>query len=98
VKTKTAHVLLALSPAKKIMWQSFIELAAEKFIREEGDQTVVSLSVKAYSLEDHQFLQIRTETTKGGDFVAWIPRDLVITIIEGKNALAGNFYFAPKQK
>jgi len=67
----------------------------------ETDQQVIAvIPVKSYTLEDHQFVQVKLAVMKGKETVVLIPRNIVKAIIEGKGdaGISGFYSAASKRK
>jgi hypothetical protein len=91
---KPAKVVLQFHKVNDSFWESMANVADEKSITESGEDVYVLLPVKSYSLDDHQFVQIRFNINNGKEVLVWVPRGIVKTIIEGKTDLRGAFSFA----
>jgi hypothetical protein len=52
------------------------------------------LTVKSFSLVDHQFVHIKLVVKGGKEIELWIPRIIVIAIAQGKTDLSAAFSFA----
>jgi hypothetical protein len=95
---KPAYVVLQFDKSSYDygFWWGIIKTAAKKSVHEKGDLMVVSLLVKSYSMEDHQFILLKTdiERLKEKEIQFWIPRNFVKTIIESKTDLSAAFTFA----
>jgi hypothetical protein len=76
------------------LWPVIIEDAKTGQVKEVSGECVGSLYVDSFSLEDHQFVKVEFARKKGGKAVDWIPRAIVLAIIEGKAEAAAGYYFA----
>ena|SRR5438034_10857012 len=79
-------------------WSGIIEAAVKKNIREEGNVVLVTLLVKSYSMEDHQFIRLKVDfpKLKEKEVQVLISRDYVKAIFESKADLSAAFSFAGK--
>jgi len=75
------------------LWTVIIEDAKTGQVKEVSGECVGSLYVDSFSLEDHQFVKIEFTRKKGGKAVEWIPRTVVLAIIEGKAEAEVGYYF-----
>jgi len=91
---KPAKVILDFEKANNSFWWAMVEHADNSSFREFGNRVVAFLAVKSYSMDDHQFIQIKIEVNKGTEVQVWIPRDIVKGIVEGKTDLSAAFSFA----
>jgi hypothetical protein len=77
-------------------WLAIVDIADKKDVREINNEVVAALGVKSYSLEDHQFIQLKLDVAKGHELQVSIPRNFVTGIIEGKSDLTAAFSFVGK--
>jgi hypothetical protein len=91
---KLAAVVLQFNKTKDFFWSAMLNVIDTKTVQDYGDEVVALLPVKSYSLEDHQFIQIKIEINNGAEALVWVPRGIVRTIVEGKTDLRGAFSFA----
>ncbi len=76
------------------LWSVIVEDAKTgQEVKEVSGECVGSIYVDSFSLEDHQFVKIEFTRKKGGKAVEWIPRAIVLAIIEGKAEAAAGYYF-----
>ncbi len=90
---KPANVILQFDKSAGY-WSAFVTDADGAIVREIGNLIVASFPVKNYTLEDHQFVQLALNRKNGREFVILIPRNIVVTVIEGKRGLGEDSYFA----
>lgn len=89
---KPASVIVTFDPASHF-WTAIAKAAGANSGEFDG-VTIASLSVKSYSLTDHQFIQLKLDL-KGKEKVVLIPRGIVLMILEGKDDPAKEaFYFS----
>jgi hypothetical protein len=81
---KPTQIALRFNKVTETMLLPFLESADDKVINIVGDVVVAALSVKGYSLEDHQFIQVKVKIRNGHEVVALIPRNCVALILQGK--------------
>jgi hypothetical protein len=75
-------------------WEVFVADTEKGLFREVGNTMIALVRVKAYSLVDHQFIQLKLNRKNGEEFTIQVPRSIVVTIIEGKQTPGQNSYFA----
>jgi len=97
---KVAAVVLVLDKIRDGFWVTILNQTIEqdkKTVHDLGDIVLSAFSVDHYSLEDHQFLQVRV-TVKNKKMLFWIPRELVKAIVEGGPEVHDAFSFASGKK
>jgi len=84
---KPTHLILEFPKDDVRFWVAMLDDTADSEYRVFSNQIAGRLQVTSFSLEDHQFINIRRKRKKtGNESVMWIPRSIVIAIIEGKAA------------
>ena len=91
---KEANVVLRFDKANDDFWLAMLKATDKKELIESGNEVYARLPVRGYSLEDHQFLQIKFDINQGKEVKVWIPRSNVKAIIEGKVDTRVAFSFA----
>jgi hypothetical protein len=92
---KRATVLLQLDEKAFDFWRPVFDKADEKsFIQVKNAGAVVQLTVKHFSTQDHQFIQLKLDFDKGKELQVWIPRNYVVAILESKSDMSAAFSFA----
>lgn len=91
---KPAWVVMQLDKVNDRFWLPLVENANDKNVEDVGNTLVVTLKVKSYSLEDHQFIPTKLDALGGSELVVLLPRSIVKTIVEGKTDLRAAFSFA----
>jgi hypothetical protein len=91
---KVAVVSLQFDKVNSAFWLAIFEHAKERKITEHTDWTFVAVTVKNFSLEDHQFVRIDVAYDHGEVAQLWVPRECVRMIAEGKTDLSAAFSFA----
>lgn len=95
---KPAFVILQIDrTSDDSFWWGALEVVEDKVVKEVSSTlTLMSIPVKSYSLDDHQFVYTRL-SIKNKELVLYIPRNIVKTIVESKSAVGKElFYFAGK--
>ena len=90
---KEANVVLRFDKASDEFWLAMLKVTDKKELVESGSDVYARLAVRGYSLEDHQFLQIKFDINQGKEVKVWIPRGNVKAIIEGKADMRVAFSF-----
>lgn len=72
---------------KSAPWETLVEMADEKIRRETGNEVFAGIQIRTYDLADQQFAAITLDVKKGKELSILIPRDIIVTIIEGKGGL-----------
>ncbi|SRR5260370_31020747 len=93
---KPAQIVLHFNKQSDSFWLAMLNVTDKKSVQEFGDEVYALLPVKSYSLDDHQFVQIKFNVNSGKELLVWIPRGNVKTVIEGKTDLGHAFTFAGK--
>lgn len=65
------------------VWRGLVESAAEKTQKETNDHVFAAFTIGKYEFVDHQFVSIRLKLTTGKEATILIPRDKIVTIIDG---------------
>jgi hypothetical protein len=91
---KGANVVLQFDKVNDAFWLAMHKVTDKKEVTELGNDVYALLPVKSYSLEDHQFIQIKFDINEGKEVKVWTPRNNVKTIVEGKTDMRGAFSFA----
>jgi hypothetical protein len=93
---RRANVLFVFSKETDGMWLAMLNALKEKptLKRQIGEHLYTVVPVKNYSLEDHQFFQIRVDLIKAKDALVSIPRENVRGIVEAKVHLPNLFFGA----
>jgi|HubBroStandDraft_1064217.scaffolds.fasta_scaffold392044_2 hypothetical protein len=92
---KRAIVVLLLGEKAFTLWRPIFDEVDEKTVTKlKGDGTVVELTVKHFSMQDHQFIQLKLDLKIDKEVQVWIPRNFVMTILEGKSDFSAAFSFA----
>lgn len=91
---KGANVVLQFDKVNDGFWLAMLKATDKKELIESGNAVYARLPIKSYSLEDHQFTQIKFDMNQGNEVKVWIPRSNVKAIIGGKTDMRGAFSFA----
>jgi hypothetical protein len=91
---KPATVALQFDKLNYAFWCGITDRADKKEVFETSDSVLVVLTVKNYSMVDHQFIQIKMDVDNGEEIQLWIPRNFVKMIAEGKTEVHSTFPFA----
>ena len=82
-----AAVLFKFEKPNDLVWLGMIgaleEMGAAIDKKEANTAVIAALSVKDYSLKDHQFIQFTLEVKNSKDIVIHFPRAFIIGITEG---------------
>jgi hypothetical protein len=95
---KPARVVLQFDKMGYALWRTFADKADAKAIYELTDGAAVVLTVKNFSMSDHQFIQLKVAVNKGQETVVWMPRNFLKAIVEGNSDPSYAFTFAGKMK
>jgi hypothetical protein len=94
---KPAHLMLHWPEDESGFWRVLIEGLENAECSQLSSGWFGRIRVQDFNMEDHQFIQVRLKRKSGAELVAWIPRGLVIAIVEGKAEMA-NYSFVSGKK
>lgn len=64
---KPARVVLVFDKEGYALWKGFADKADDKAVYQLSDGAAVVLTVKNFSMSDHQFIQLKVAVNKGED-------------------------------
>jgi hypothetical protein len=79
-------------------WSALVEAADGRTAPETDQEVIAFVPVRSYSLEDHQFIQVRLGLKDGKEILAFIPRNIVKAIREGKSDLGISGFYSTRAK
>ena len=92
---KPTWVVLQIDRTADDFWWGTLESVEGKKVYElPQNRTIITIPVKSYSLNDHQFISVKLDSYGHKGVVLLIPRAIVRTIIESKTDLSAAFSFA----
>jgi hypothetical protein len=90
---KKAYVALTIDKTHLGWWRSLLEGVENKSIHDTASGLFATIPVNSYLLNDHQFIQVKVTVAKATEVTILLPRNMVLTIIEGKAGGKSPFSF-----
>ncbi len=82
---KPAQVVMGWTESDGGYWEGMVETISEALVvKGSPHSTMAFVPVKAFSLDDHQFVSIKVIHKSGKNMQVWIPRNLVKFIFQGE--------------
>jgi hypothetical protein len=99
---KPSVVILQFNKSEDFTLSQILRIFEKKSVRVlqegTGGDALVAVDVNGFSLDDHQFIQIKARIVGKVEALLWIPRGFVKMISEGKGDLGQAFSFAAAAK
>jgi hypothetical protein len=91
---KPANVVIEWNESHGGYWSGLADTVPGATVHRHGTNGFAILPVKAFSLDDHQFVSVKLEQKNGETLQVWIPREIVRSIVQGVVDLSKAFTFA----
>jgi len=98
MKKERASVVILFGKFEADFWLKLFAHTQHEVYDVGQDRIVVTLFVKNYVMNDHQFIQIVTTIKGRAEALVWVPRNNLMAIIEGVQDLSEAFSFAAAVK
>lgn len=86
-------IVLKLDRRTDAFWIGFLKDVEDKTVHEYPTIVIATVGIKSYSLADHQFIEATIKAAKR-EVVVLIPRNIVLSVVQGKTGLDAGVYFS----